>query len=224
MLADSHREAERGEVANSFEVTAAPRMGLSSSDSSSDSDFTMMFVSQNITRERPGSSAVYLETSVPALLQKSKPYFRLHRYRSSDLVHASKSEFSPSVLERTIELGFTDPPYTAPRLRKSKSSVHENLSFKDMKQTVEFLRGLLRPGGHAILFRTAQNSAVYLTRFCAHELTQDDGSSSSFVSTWRDTILVSAALLTFVEDPSHHSKTLRETRAPSPKQYRLRCL
>lgn len=162
---DSYNEQEKGEAASYFEVTAAVKRGLSSSDSGSDNDFAMMFVPQNIPRRRPVSSSVALETSGVALLKASKPYFRLRSCRSSDLVHATNFDASAPVFNGTFQLVLTDSPYKIRRLKKSKNSAHDDLSFRDMKDTVEIIADLLRSYGHAILFCTAQQLTVWRTLF-----------------------------------------------------------
>lgn len=139
-----------------------------------------------------------------ALLQASKSYFKLHGCRSSDLIRASFFEASATVLDGAVQLVLTDPPYSARRLKKYKNSIHNNLSFTDMTETVELVGDLLRPGGHAILFCKDQQFAVWHTIFCAHKPPQNDCSSLSFASTSKDKCMVSAALLTCVDDPSKH--------------------
>lgn len=99
---DFYKKQESGEAENCFEVTPAAKKGPFNSYSSFDSDFATSFVPQNITRERRGSFSVSVETSAAALLHASKPYFRPHNCRRSDLVHASSFDASASVLDGTL--------------------------------------------------------------------------------------------------------------------------
>lgn len=87
--------------------------------------------------------------------------------------------------------------------------MHNNLSVRDMMNTVELIADLLRPGVRAILFCTAQHFCVWHTPLCAHNSTQNEGSSSSSALASRDTFMVSRALLTLVSDPSHHRNNPR---------------
>lgn len=179
-----YREQERGQLVNQFEVTAAVNKSPSSSDSISASDLTTVFVAQNITRKRPGSSLISLETSVTALLQASRPYFRLPS-RSNDLIRASSSDSSEPVLDGTVQLICTDPPYKLRLLRKARNSADDNRSLRDTKNIAELISDFLRPGGHGTLFCTAQQLSDFHTFSCAPKSTQNDGLSSFSASNIR---------------------------------------
>lgn len=120
------------------------------------------------------------------------------------MVHGSNSDVSAPVFDATVQLVLMASPYNVWRLKKPKISSHDNLFFRDMKNTIELIAYFLRPGGYGICFCTAQQSAVWHTLFCAYKSTQSDGLSLSSASTLSDTCMVSAASLTFKDHPSHH--------------------
>lgn len=161
----------------------APKKSASNSHSSSDSDIATAAVLQNITREHSGSSFFSLEARLAALLQASKPFFRLNSCRGRVLLHASSFDAGAPILDGTVQFVLTDPPYNVWRLRKVENSAHDSLFFREMRNTVELMTSLLRPGGHAIFFCTDQQFAAWHTLFCKHRSRPNDGSSSSSAAT-----------------------------------------
>lgn len=59
-------------------------------------------------------------------------------------------------IEGQVQLVLTDPPYTIRQERNAPNSEHDVLSADDMKDFVQVVFNLLRPGGHALLFCTQQ--------------------------------------------------------------------
>lgn len=168
-------------------MTAAAKKNLLSTDSSSDCSLATVFVPQHIPMEPPVGSPVTLETNVAAMLQSSRPYYRLHSCRSCDPERASNFDASESVLDVTVQLVVTEPGYNFRLVRKCKNSAHDSPSFRDVKNTVDLITDLLWAGGLVILSCAAHQFAVCHSSFCAHESMQDDGSFSSSASTSRDT-------------------------------------
>lgn len=110
---ESYRDQETGEVANHSRVTAAATRSLLNSSSSSSFDRATIYVSRNITGKRLGRSSGIPETRVAALLQASKPCFKLHICKSSYLVIASSFDASVPVPNGAVQLFITNPPCSA---------------------------------------------------------------------------------------------------------------
>lgn len=108
------------------------------------------------------------------------------------------------MLEGTAQLVLTDLPYSIRRLNKSKNSAYDNLSFRDIRSTVELIADLLRPAGRETLFCTGQQFVVWHVLFSSQKSRQVEGSCSSSAWTSRDTTTISAAPVAFVDDASHH--------------------
>lgn len=151
---DSFREQKKGEAGSNFEVTTAAVRGALSSDSGSDFDSAVVYVSQSITREHPGNSSASFETSVAVLLQASKPYFRLHSGTSISLVRGGGSGASAVILHGTVQLVREDPPYSLRRMRRFKSFARDKLTVRGVENIVELIADSLRPGELAIRFCT----------------------------------------------------------------------
>lgn len=157
-LAPFVREVEKKEGCQPFRTESCGRVERLNSNI-----FTVS-VPQIITKEPLGSSWASFEASRASVVHASKPCLRLH-CRSSDLVRTSTLDASAPVLNETVRLVVTDLPCNVRRLRKCKSSAPDNLSVKDMKNTFGLTANVLRPGGYATPFRTAQHFAVWDTLF-----------------------------------------------------------
>lgn len=90
-----------------------------------------------------------------ALLQASRPYFRLQISRSSNIVHASVFEASSLPLNRVLQLVLTDLQCHVWRLRKSENSALDSLFVRDSKIAVELIVDLLQPDECTSYFCTA---------------------------------------------------------------------
>lgn len=128
-----------------FGVTAAAEKSSSGSSSYFDLDFATVFIRQIISKKRPGISSVSLDIRAAALWQESKQYSRLHSCRGSDLEHASSFDGSAPAFDGAVQLVFPELSYNVQRLRKPEKFANDNLSFRDMKITVELIAALLRP-------------------------------------------------------------------------------
>lgn len=81
-----------------------------------------------------------------------------------------------------------------------------------MKEAAELVTDLLRSSGHAVLFRIAQQFAIWHRLFATFPSRQHDCSPSSSSRMPRGTFLVSAASLTFLSYPSpHHNNPFRRS-------------
>lgn len=91
-----------------FGVTSAARKGPVSSDCGANFGFAKMSFAQSSTKECVGSSSSSLQTSMAALQQAFKPFFRFDSHRSSDSVCASIFDHSALVRYGALHLLLTE--------------------------------------------------------------------------------------------------------------------
>lgn len=115
---------------------------------------------------------------------------------------------SGPVLDGPVQLLLTDAHYNVRRKKDAKHSAYEEVSVSDSKKTVELVRDLPRPGGHAVVLCNAQQFAIWHRFFAAVPSAQHNGSSYSSSSGSKEVFMVSAALLTVVDLPSSHRRNL----------------
>lgn len=97
-----------------------------------------------------------------ALEQGPKRYIKLYECKSTELVSPSGETPHPrSFLDSTVQHRLTDPPYDVCRKRDANQSAYNKLSASNIKEAVERETSVLRPGGHAVVFCTAQQSATW---------------------------------------------------------------
>lgn len=170
------------------------------SKTSSDSDF---LPPSHGTAPAPVQTFVpttLLKSSLTVLEQASKLYFRLYSCKSNALVSANNLHISAPVLDVFVQLVLTDPPYNVRRKRQAKHSTSDELSSSDMRTIVQLVADMLRPGGHAVLFYTAQQGSIWRSLFQA--LSSESGGAPSTM------FMVDNAATTIVDHPSFHRNKL----------------
>lgn len=123
---------------------------------------------------------------------------RLYHCSFTDVCTENDCDETAPVLDGTVQLILTDPPFNVRRRRGARNSEYDKLGLEDMRQVVDLTAVLLRPGGHAVIFCTAQQFAVWFKLFTMHK--SDVGSSGSTGSTF----MVDAGPLIFTDHPSLH--------------------
>lgn len=121
-----------------------------------EADFAALLVLQSLRTRPVISSWTSLDTNMAAMEQLSGRYFRIYECKSTELVSASNEMLSPgSAPDRTVQLLFIDPTYSSRLTKNPTHSAYTELLISDIKETVELVADLLRPGGHAVVFCSA---------------------------------------------------------------------
>lgn len=189
----NYREEERRSVAAHF---GAHLTFVESIEAGSDSDVLPPLHGPAPAPVQTSVPATLLESSMTLLEHSSKPYFRLYSCESNALVSANNLDVSAPVLDGSVQLVLTDPPYNVRRNRQAKHSTYDELSLSAMRETVEVVAEMLRPGGHAVLFCTAQQFPIWQNLFQAVSSESEGPPSRMF--------MVDNAPMTFVDHPSFH--------------------
>lgn len=69
----------------------------------------------------------------------------------------------PSDLSGVVQLVLTDPPYNVRRLARKEQSDHDVLSEADMRACVDLFLRLVRPGGHLLIFSSAEQHPLWVS-------------------------------------------------------------
>ena len=100
--------------------------------------------------------------------QLIKKYIRLHNAYFHELLENDEVEGEGSI-ESKVQLILTDPPYNVRRESGTGDAEYDSLSRAEMKQVVDLVATLLRPGGHALLFCTVQQFVQWQRYFGDHK-------------------------------------------------------
>lgn len=126
------------------------------------------------------SSPVSLDTSMAAMEEASRLYFRISECKSTKLVSANDETLHPGcILDVIVLLLLANQLYNAHPKKDTKAPPYDKLSISIMKETVVLVTDLLRPRDHAVVFYTAQQFSIRHRLLGAVPSKQHDGLSFS---------------------------------------------
>ncbi len=96
----------------------------------------------------------------------------------TELLQALDEEMDRECIRGKVQLILTDPPYGIRSAAGKSNSSHDTISSDEMKQAVEVMHDLLRPGGHVILFCAIQQFNQWRELFV--DKTDDDTQLRAF--------------------------------------------
>ena len=82
-------------------------------------------------------------------------------------------------LHGNVQLVLTDPPFNVRRDRGRSHAEYDELRREQYESFVQCVDEMLRPGGHALIFCSAQQFNIWREAFTAHATTSGDSTSSS---------------------------------------------
>lgn len=132
-----------------------------------------------------------LEPALDGLYAEMKPFFRMYHCRFDELCDTDMAVAEGNAVSGNVQLVLSDPPYNTRRSRSRKNSCYDVLTPEDMLEVVTTTDELLRPGGHVLIFCTAQQFVVWHRLFTEFENDEN-----------RPTFSVDSAPLVLTKHPS----------------------
>lgn len=152
---------------------------------------------------RSGTVVVVRAGNYKKSLNDEEPAFRslcrLYNCSFTELCIENNLDETTPVIKCTVQFLLTDPPYNVRRLRGAPNSDYDVLTPDDMKTVVDVAATLLRPGGHAVIFCTVQQFAIWYKLFCSHKTPDEEARSAA-----APTFMVDAGPLIFTDHASRH--------------------
>lgn len=125
----------------------------------------------------------HAKAHVTTLSKSMQPYVRMHSGSFTDLIEIDDTLYTGQSIVENVQLVLSDPPYNVRRQSGSANSDYDFLSKDEMKDCVDHIADLLRPGGHVILFCTVQQFTIWESYFSRHMTdpeTDDDDPTRTF--------------------------------------------
>lgn len=105
------------------------------------------------------------DEAISIVKQEMQSWVFVHNCSFRDFMDIHEANEHAFGLEEKVQLALLDPPYNIRRNRGRGNADYDVLEIPDMSDIVTLLNTLLRPGGHAIIFCTAQQYAMWARLF-----------------------------------------------------------
>lgn len=109
------------------------------------------------------------------------------------------------MLDDMVQLVLTDPPYNIRRERGKVDSEYDSITINQMKQVVQTIRNVLRPGGHGIVFCSYQQHQQWMDLF--NDEKETNGTSNDVFSVDMTPLLFVRDNSNFTTNPTHRNSS-----------------
>ncbi|CDF39110.1 adenine specific DNA methyltransferase [Chondrus crispus] len=129
-----------------------------------------------------------------------KAAVRMYNCDFESFIEAYDALTEDEELHGKVQLVLTDPPFNVRRDRGRNHADYDEIRKEQYESFVNCVDEMLRPGGHALIFCSAQQFTIWREAFTAHPTTSGDSSSSSQAS--QPTFWVASTPLYCIYHPS----------------------
>ena len=100
----------------------------------------------------PGTECSICKDARARLSTLMTPYVRIYECSFNELVGLDEMASGSESISESVQLVLTDPPFNHRRTGNRPNSEHDSISKDEMKEVIDLVNEVLRPGGHAIMF------------------------------------------------------------------------